>query len=364
VVNVAAAGSGGPTAPLYDAFGVTEGDVVEEVRSGRVNATFVIGAPPRLVVQRLNPHYFADPLAVMENLVRVIGHLEWKQAVAGQRDAGRWFPALVPTTAGRSYAIDDEGCVWRGFAYLPGATIGVHADDATISSAARVYGRLLAALDDFGGPELEATVPRFRDLDRIIEDFDEAFSHADQATQHGVADELDRARRLSDQVRGLTEPVIAPTLRRRLLHNDTKLSNVLVEPVSEHASAVIDFDLVGEGWAMDDFGDFVRSASHHRRDNGSDTDFFSMLATEYVAGAQGVLSPDEIASFAVGPSRVCVQLAWRYLTDHVASAPTLRVEHPDGARGKATLNLDLAERLLGNAAALNSVVSRLAAQER
>jgi len=363
VVNVAAAGSRGPTSSLFDAFGVGPDDEVTEVRSGRVNATYLIGAPARLVVQRLNPRYFHDPLAVMENLVRVVGHLEWKQAFAGPDARDRWFPALVPTVAGRSYAIDDDGCIWRAFAYLPGTTVGPVVDDPTIGSAAGIYGRFVAELDDFGGPNLEVTVPGFRDLDRIIATFDDAWSGAPASRRADVANEVDRARRLSDHVRELTAQVMSDELRRRPLHNDTKLSNVLLHPVTDEASAVIDFDLVMDGWVMDDFGDLVRSASHHRRIGDPDVDFVDMLATHYLRTAGPVLSPDEIASFAAGPSRVCVQLAWRYLADEVAAAPTLRVEHPGGSRGKATLNLDLAERMLGNAADICSVMSRLAAQE-
>lgn len=363
-MNVAAAGSEGPTSALFEAFGVSDGDEVLEVRSGRVNATFIVGAPERLVIQRLNPRYFDDPLAVMENLVRVVGHLEWKQAFAEScESATRWFPALVPTEAGRSFAIDDEGCIWRAFQYLPGTTIDSHADDNTMGSIASVYGRFVAALDDFGGPALIETIPGFRSLDRIVADFDRAWDEATPERRSAVADEVDRARRLSDQVRDQTASVAHEGLRQRLLHNDTKLSNVLLDPATNDATAVIDFDLVMTGWAMDDFGDMVRSASHHRHVGDPDVEFVAMLATHYLQGAGSVLDPDEIESFSVGPSRVCVQLAWRYLTDEVAASPSLRVDHPAGSRGKAAANLDLADRLVGNATELGSVMSRLAAQE-
>ena len=91
-------------------FGITDDEPVAELVGGRINSTLVVGAPPRMILQRLNSDYFADPQRVMENLFRVVGHLDWKHQITSP-DAPRWFPTLLPTTAGKPYTIDDDGGV-------------------------------------------------------------------------------------------------------------------------------------------------------------------------------------------------------------------------------------------------------------
>lgn len=345
-------------------FGIDADEPVTALSGGRVNATLTVGSPPRLVLQQVNGGYFDDPQAVMENLVRVVGHLEWRQRF-DTPNAPRWFPQLQPTVTGRAYALDESGDVWRAYDYLPGETVEGDASDEAILSIAGMYGRFVAAMDDFGGPDLIETVPNFRSLDRIISEFDAEWSSASGTQRTAVSDARSEALELSDRLAALTDTFESSGLRRRVLHNDTKLNNVLLIPGTSHAAAVVDYDLVMHGWAMDDFGDLVRSAIQHRpahREASGQVDvaFVGAIARAYVEGAESTLSDDEINSFSVGPARICLQLAWRYLTDLVRDEPALRVSHPMGSLGKARLNLDLAAALFGNAGAIATVVSDLA----
>lgn len=341
------------------AFAVADDESVVELDGGRVNATLMVGTPPRLVLQQVNGGYFEDPQAVMENLVRVVGHLEWRQRF-DDPDGDRWFPQLQSTAAGRAYALDSVGNVWRAYNYLPGEMVSDQATDGAILSIASMYGRFAATMDDFGGPDLIETVPNFRSLDRIVGEFDAAWQAASPDRQAVVRDIRTEALELSDRLAAITGALESSGLRRRVLHNDTKLNNVLLAPGTDQACAVVDYDLVMHGWVMDDFGDLVRSAIQHRADGGFEVAFVGAIARAYIEGAGGTLDADEVGSFAVGPSRVCLQLAWRYLTDLLRDEPALRVSHPMGSIGKAKLNLGLAGELFGNADAIGAVISDLA----
>ena len=70
--------------------------------SGHINDTFALTvAKPasdafvRFVLQRINPHVFPDPLAVMYNIVRVTRHLKEKYAILP--DSVRRVLTVVPT---------------------------------------------------------------------------------------------------------------------------------------------------------------------------------------------------------------------------------------------------------------------------
>ena len=86
--------------------------------SGHINDTFALTvAKPasdafvQFVLQRINPHVFPDPLAVMDNIVRVTRHLREKYAVLP--DAGRRVLTVVPAKDARPCWFDESGACWR-----------------------------------------------------------------------------------------------------------------------------------------------------------------------------------------------------------------------------------------------------------
>lgn len=332
-----------------------EHDQVVPFDGGLVNYSFAVGDPTRLVIQGINDRYLNDPQQVMENLVRIVGHLEWQNATA-MAGTPRWFPTLVPTQSGRPYTIDGHGRVWRALRYIDASPVPAGADWSTLLEAAALFGRFIAALDDFGGPPLGVVVPAFRSTSRILEDFAEA---AQAATVHPEGFEAlhQRALRLTDCL--VDEDVTGEAaLHRRVVHNDTKLANCLMDR-SGAAVAVIDFDLAMSGYAMDDFGDLVRSVAHYRSADDP-LEVAERTAGGFVAGTNGVLSEWEVASLVHGPLRVCVQLAWRYLSDALRPVPLLRVGGAGAALAKAGTNLDVAERLAGKQADLGAAIQRAA----
>src|SRR5206468_185911 len=74
--------------------------------AGHINASYVVRSPRgRFFLQRLNTEVFRDHPRLMENVARVTKHL-----------AGPLH--LVPAHDGASYVADDQGGVWRMYAYI------------------------------------------------------------------------------------------------------------------------------------------------------------------------------------------------------------------------------------------------------
>jgi len=82
-------------------------------------------------------------------------------------------------------------------------------------------------------------------------------------------------------------------LPERVIHNDTKLSNVLIDNRSCEGICVVDLDTVMPGSALYDFGDMVRAAAmpaaEDERDLSQvflDLDAFNALARGYLEEAR------------------------------------------------------------------------------
>lgn len=334
---------------MLAAYGIAD-DALERMSGGWTNDTFHVRGPDELVLQRVSNEYFEDVLAVMENLVRVTGHLEWKRQLH-HRDAGPsepWYRILRVTADGRPFELDSNGSVWRAFDFAQGTASEGQIEMNTIASIAGLYGRFLADVDDLEGPPLIDTVADFHDLDRVIG----LFEHWRGMTTDHRLDDIDAVMAQVDQavtqIEALTAADGFDRLPNRVVHNDTKLSNVLVREGGE-AHVVLDLDLVMSGYAFGDFGDLVRSASRSRlADPGApfSVELFHRVLSAFVEACGAVLSDHEVASFALAGPRICVELGIRYLTDHLRDEPRLRLAEPGGSLERGRQNIALARQML------------------
>jgi len=163
----------------------------------------------------------------------VTAHLR-RRAVGPERRA----LALVPARDGRDFHRDAAGGFWRCFERIE----GVHAIDRVEEprqafAAARAFGEFLAALADLPGPPLVEVIPHFHDFPRRRADLDAVL----RADPHGRAATVapERAQLEATAERLLRELAAAgaDALPRRIVHNDCKVNNVLLDDRTGEASA-------------------------------------------------------------------------------------------------------------------------------
>lgn len=353
--------SGTPPGDVLAQFGASAEDRIERLDGGWTNDTYFVEATQPLVVQRLSDHYFERPLAVMENLVRVTSHLDWKRKTTG--GAPPWYRTIHSTERGRPFTLDGQGSIWRCFDYVAGDVPSGSVPPATAASLAAVYARFVAELDDLGGPPLEVVVDKFHDLGRVRSEF--ATVHAASADPSRAADVdqlLARIDLVCSRVEELGAACGLDQQPVRVVHNDTKLSNVIVDPATGEAAAVLDLDLAMPGHVYCDFGDLVRSANRHRTEEPGaafDLGWFSLVAEGYLSEADRIITAAERAALGVAPARICVELAIRYFADHLRPQPRLRLAPGVSALGRGEENLRHAEQMLEVVPEMQQIVDQI-----
>ncbi len=354
---------------VLEAYGAT-GAATELLTGGRTNRTLRVRAGRELVLQQLRAFDGVDLLGIMENLVRVTSHLDWKMRAAAIEagtppdDAASWWPELVPTMANKPYLVDAEQSVWRAFRYRPGRIARAHLPNESLASVARLFGRFSQATADLDGPELLVTSPHFHDLGHIWTSFEsqlnvESGPAAAEVREHHDAVDAVRQRllqRIADD--GLDQVPL------RVVHNDTKISNVLLHETSSDAIAVLDLDLAMMGPIWHDVGDLMRSIAWHADDEAPvmTAALFDTVSAAFVRGASETLGDDELATFAVAGPRLAFELGVRYLHGHLDPENALRVDGDRGRLLRGLANVKLAEEMLNAYDALRSVVDDLIAR--
>lgn len=348
-------------------------EAAEPYGSGHINDTFAAtwrerAARRRYIHQRINHEVFQDPPALMANIDAATRHVRERLEAEGQDDIDRRVLRLVPGRDGATFVQTADGSFWRTYLFIEGARCHDLAETAAVAfEAAHAFGAFTAALDDYSGPELRATIPHFHDTTRRYGVF-EAAVVADRARRAAaVRAEIAFARSQGALADGLLSLQRKGAARLRITHNDTKVNNVLIDERTGKAVCVIDLDTVMPGLALFDFGDLVRTAAATAAEDetdlakvGIDADLFRAIVSGYLATAGPALSEAEKDNLVLGAQVMTYQQGLRFLTDHLDGDRYFKV-HRDGHNlDRARAQFALLRRLLAEEDGLR----RIAARER
>lgn len=327
---------------------------------GHINDTFKMtfndaGVTKPYTLQRINHDVFKSPPNVMENMVRVTEHIRAKLLSDGVAEIDRRVLAVQKLIDNeQAFFKDENGNYWRMYAFIEGAkTIETNQSCKHVFEAAKGYGRFLGQLSDLPGPPLHEIIPNFHNGSLRFE----AFVKAAQTDSVGRAS---RANLEIDFIKQheyiLAEPqklIASGALPERATHNDTKISNVLLDDKTGEAVCVIDLDTIMPGLAMYDFGDLVRTTVSGAAEDETDLskieailERFEAAANGFMQGAAGQLSDQEVKSLSLGPAFMALIMATRFLTDYLQGDTYYKTEHSEHNLQRTRSQLQLVKSLL------------------
>ena len=301
-------------AAAFDVDGTV--DSVQPHPTGHINDAYLVTTNRRrFLLQRLNPSVFADPDAVMENVVAVTEHLRRK---------GEPTLTVVHTREGAPSWRDGAGAVWRMYHYLEAAHPLEVRSPLDAAVVGRTFGRFHRLFADFEPTSLRVSLPGFHDPVR-------------RRTQLEHAADANRCDRLAD-VAELVDAVLAlpvPSLDGlpvRVAHNDAKAANLLVDEIGGRQPLVVDLDTVMPGSVLWDVGDMVRSSTGTADEAGANVSFdverFQALVAAWLEEVGELLTAAEQDAVPRAGLVVTFEQAARFLTDHLLGDVYFRVTRP------------------------------------
>jgi Ser/Thr protein kinase RdoA (MazF antagonist) len=331
----------------------------EHFERGNVHDTwFVSAGDADSVLQRLNDHVFGDCVQMTDNVLRVSAHVE--------RRLGRSLP-VRRALDGSVLVYDAEGRPWRACERVPHASSHrVMASAEQAREVGRALGRFLAAIQDLPGPRLKEPIPGFKDFEQRRADFElmVEVDVVERASTCGL--EIEGVRRYHRLVDRLVAALDGGELPTRLVHNDAKADNVLLDDHTGEAVCVIDLDTVAPGTVLYDVGDLLRTATVTSAEDASAPavrdDLLEAALGGYLAGAAAVLSPGELGLVPLAGPLMAYEAALRFLTDHLAGDGYFRVTRPSHNLLRARAQLQVLDALTTARGRIADVVQRAAAR--
>ncbi len=345
---------------------------IEPLPGGHINDSFVLTCAAgedeeRFILQRLNDRVFPRPRDVVENIRRVTGHIRAALQREGVAEVERRVLTLLPTRDGGACVRGASGDIWRLMRYIEDAWAPLAVTEPRqAEQGGRAFGAFQRLLADYDGPRLAETIPDFHNTPMRFEALDRVVS---QDPCRRVAQARDEIAFVRD--RRALAGVLLDLQRRghipeRIVHNDAKISNVLLDRRRDEWLCVVDLDTVMPGLSLFDFGDMVRSMTSPSDEDETDLsrvilrpELFAALARGYLAEAAAFLTPAEREHLVTAGKLITLEQAVRFLTDYLAGDRYYKTTRPGQNLDRCRTQIRLIESIETQEAALQEVAAGL-----
>jgi len=352
----------------FDVFG--EYLDAEPWGSGHINDTFAAsydqgGTRIRYVLQRVNHLIFKDPVAQMENIERVTTHIRNKFIRQHEEHYTRETLTLVPALDGRPYYRDDRGNYWRTYVLIEGAhSFDIAETPEQAREGARTFGRFQELLSDLPPPRLHETIPDFHHTPKRVEALERAIAEDTHGRAAAAREEIAFALEHKPMASTLLDLHRVGEMPERIVHNDTKFNNVLLDSETGRGVCVIDLDTVMPGLALYDFGDMVRTATSPAAEDEPDLNLvymrlpmFAALVEGYLDSTGSFLNETEKAHMAFAGRLITYEIGVRFLTDHLAGDPYFKIHRPNHNLDRCRTQFKLVQSMEEQAEAMEEIVA-------
>ena len=330
---------------------------IKPLSGGHIHHTYLVKeATPSgarsLVLQRMNHHVFTKPQEVINNMKLVSAH------IAKFLDPNDDFCIfdIIPTLKGPLLYLDNGGYSWRMLTFIDGSyTLDYVQLPKQAYEGALAYGKFLSLIAEMETTEIAETIPNFHHLGYRYEGFSKACKEDNNNRVAQVPNEVAFVKERVPFVQRIMELVTGGTLPSRVVHNDTKLNNVLFSKRTDHGISVVDWDTIMPGYLMYDFGDMVRTFTSPLPEDSRELSsvavqlpVFQALCEGFIKALHPILTASEKNSLLIGSQLMTFIMGLRFLTDYLEGDIYYQIDYPshnlDRCRNQFHLLLSLEEQ--------------------
>ena len=330
---------------VLSSFGIGDEKLsVQRINSGHINYTFKIGSD--YILQRINKKVFREPEVLSHNLRTASDYLK--------RIAPKYhFLTAIRNDAGLDMTYDQEGFPWRLFPFVHDTiTIDEVANTSQAYEAAKAFGRLSKLLDGCDVSLFKETIPQFHNLSHRGMQFEEALYRAS-------SERKTRAKKLCNDyvafnhlIKKYESLIESKQLKLRIMHNDTKINNVLFDKEAKRVICVIDLDTLMPGYFIYDLGDMIRTFVSPTSEDEADSsktivrkEIYQAILDGYLSEMGSVMTEDEMAAIPWAGLIMTYMIGLRFLIDYLSGDTYFQISYPDQNLNRAANQFILLEKL-------------------
>ena len=315
---------------ILKSFGLRLDCKISSIGSGHIHYTFKIEGEKNFVLQRVNKNVFTKPDVIARNNRLAFQYLK-------KNHPDFLFPQSLPDTNGHDLFYDAEGFPWRLYPLIENTfTIDEVKSEQQAFEAAKGFGALSKNLQGIDVSLFEPTLDRFHDISWRYEQFEDALAKAKPEVMAQCKKEIELSKSFRYLVDEYNQLISRGTLVLRVMHNDTKVNNILFDSVSQKAACAIDLDTLMPGYFIYDLGDMVRtfvSPVSEEEKNILKIQFrkniYDSLLRGYLSEMNDVLTVEEKKSIPFSGMMMTYIMALRMLADFLRGNTYYHITYPE-----------------------------------
>ena len=285
--------------------------------NGLINKTYILETEGRkYILQKINTAIFKSPELIAVNIHQL--NLFFKEKFPDYL-----FVHPISTLQNDEMVLLPDGEYYRIFPFIEGSLTFNFVDNIDHAfEAAKQFGKFTRLLSTFKIDKLGVTLPDFHNLDLRYQQFEIALSSGNSNRINDCASAINFMKEHKNIVTVFNTLEQNAGFKKRVTHNDTKISNVLFDTKGK-AICVIDLDTVMPGYFISDVGDMLRTYLSPVSEEENDLskikvreDFFDAIMKGYLSEMKDELSVEEKKYFVYAGKFMIYMQALRFLTDH------------------------------------------------
>ena len=286
--------------------------------NGLINKTWIIAVEQRkFIVQKINTSIFKSPNLIAQNINRL--NLFFKESFPEYL----FVHPIASLQNEEMIVIPDDG-YYRIFPFIEGSVTFDTVNNPKLAfEAAKQFGKFTHLLSTFDSSKLEITLPDFHNLKLRFKQFENALNNGNKDRIYACKAVINSIKKYKNIVTIFNTLQTNKHFKKRVTHNDTKISNVLFNE-SGKGLCVIDLDTVMPGYFISDVGDMLRTYLSPVSEEEIDLskievreEFFDAILIGYLSEMENELSAEEIKHFVYAGIFMIYMQALRFLTDHL-----------------------------------------------
>lgn len=327
-------------------------DTVYEFKSakrwgnGNVNKTYLVKTTDEdssFILQRINTEVFSQPTKLFTNAIKVTEHLKCKKV-----------KTLEYVREDSISVVNHEG-LWRMFRYVNNSiAYDKVSSPEQFGKVGKAFGEYVKKLSTLSPLELEITIPHFHDVEKRFQDFLLTILKSENKEKLAKLKAKDKKiweTVIKDREKYLVMSYfIKRNMPYRIVHNDTKLNNILFDKETDEILCVIDLDTTMPGSLLYDFGDAIRYGAATAEENAFkadidiDLELFEAFTREYLKAVKGIITQNELLFLVDSVLMITFELGLRFLTDYFKDGEYFNMK-PKVLLKRARVQFKLLEKL-------------------
>lgn len=297
---------------------------IKQFGTGLINDTYIVEFKEiKYILQKINDYVFQSPIGVMYNIDLITEYIRNRVIYEGENYRNSTL-TLVKSKLNKNFVIVNDDEYWRCYTWIDGITYDSTTDPEIFCEAGRAVGRFQHLLNGFHTRFLTDNIKNFHNTPYRYETFKDVVKIDDLDRVKECLPEIEFVKARANKMSIITDAIAEKRIPRRVVHNDTKLNNIMFSKDGKKALCLIDLDTAMKGSLVYDYGDALRLGASTAAEDEVDLskvninfDLVKAFTYGFLETIKGIIVKEEIKLLLTGYFTITLELGMRFLTDYL-----------------------------------------------